>query len=120
MATHGKSTLTNSSSNQSEDQIFYIRRNGADAKCKLTNEGIVVLAGSLIRKDYVPSCPDRVKALREENKENIDANNVLTKDLLFKTPSGASAFVFGASTNGNVELKTEEGKTLKDIESVGI
>ncbi|GHU61166.1 methionine sulfoxide reductase [Clostridia bacterium] len=102
------------------EQIFYINRSGANAKSRLTNEGFVVLAGSIIRGDVVPSCPDYVKAVREDNKENIDKNHVLLKDLLFKTPSGASAFVLGASTNGTVEWKTKNGKRLKDIESEDI
>jgi hypothetical protein len=32
-------------------------------------------------------------------------------------PSGASAFVLGAPTNGNVKRNTENGKTLKEVES---
>jgi len=99
-----------------EMPILYIKRSGADAKAKLTNEGIVVLAGSIIRKDIVPSCPDYARKVREDNKDNLDENYVLQKDFLFKTPSGASAFVLGAPTNGNMEWKTEDGKTLKDFE----
>jgi hypothetical protein len=100
-----------------DEQIFVIKRSSANAKCKLTSEGIVVLAGSVIRKDVVPSCPDYAKAVRKDNKENIDANSVLLKDFLFTTPSGASSFVLGSPTNGNVEWKTEDGKSLKDIEN---
>jgi hypothetical protein len=96
---------------------LYITRSGANAKSRLTDEGIVVLAGSVIRKNLVPSCPDHVKAMRKDNKDNIDSNNVLLKDLLFKTPSSASSFVLGAPTNGNVEWKTEDGKVLKDLEN---
>ena len=65
----------------------------------------------------MPSCPDYAIAIREENKENIDAEFVLQKDLLFKTPSGASAFVLGAPTNGNAEWKTADGKSLKEVEA---
>jgi len=103
----------------SDGLFFHIKRSGANAKCRLTNEGIVVLAGSVIRKDVVPSCPDYAKAAREDNKDNIDENNVLLKELLFKTPSGASSFVLGAPTNGNVEWRTEDGRVLKDVESSG-
>lgn len=100
----------------SEEQLFYIRRSGADAKSKLTNEGIVVLAGSIIRKELVPSCRDHIKASRDENKENIDENSILLNDILFKSPSGASSFVLGAPTNGNIEWKTGDGKTLKEVD----
>ena len=101
-----------------EKPMLYIIRSGANAKSRLTDEGIVVLAGSVIRKDLVPSCPDHVKVVREDNKDNIDSNNALLKDLLFRTPSGASAFVLGAPTNGNIEWKTEDGKVLKDLENI--
>ena len=105
--------------NKCDDEIFifHIKRSGANAKAKLTNEGIVVLAESIIRKKIVPSCPDYVLAVREDNKEYIDGNGVLSKDILFKTPSGASSFVLGAPTNGNQEWQTEDGKTFKAIEA---
>jgi len=101
---------------QSEQQVFFIKKSGVNASARLTSEGLVVLAGSTIRRDAVPSCPDYAKAAREDNREYIDENGVLKKDVLFKTPSGASAFVLGASTNGNMEWKTAEGKALKEIE----
>lgn len=65
----------------------------------------------------MPSCPDYAKNAREDNKDYLDVSSVLQKDILFKTPSGASAFVLGAPTNGNIEWKTEDGKTLKEIEA---
>jgi len=97
-------------------QSLYIKRSGTNASAHLTNEGFVVLAGSVIRKDTVPSCPEFALSARKENKDYIDENAVLHKDILFRTPSGASAFVLGAPTNGNVEWKDENGKTLKEIE----
>jgi hypothetical protein len=100
-----------------KEHVFYIKRSNANAQARLTSEGVVVLTGSVIREGIVPSCPDFVKKVREDNKEYIDENNVLQKDILFKTPSGASAFVLGAPTNGNVEWKTEDGRTLKEVES---
>jgi hypothetical protein len=101
----------------SESPFFLIRRSGANARAKLTTEGIVVLAGSVIRKNVVPSCPAYAKAIREKNRQNMDKNGALLKDILFKTPSGASSFVLGAPTNGNVEWRTAEGKLLKEIEN---
>ncbi|QJC54043.1 GIY-YIG nuclease family protein [Paenibacillus albicereus] len=99
------------------EQVFFIKRSGANATARLTNEGLVVLSGSIIRKDILPSCPHFAKLAREDNKNYIEVNGLLTKDILFKTPSGASAFVLGASTNGNVEWKKEDGKTLKEVEA---
>lgn len=111
------STVSSSEEAPEVGEIFYIKRSGANSQARLTSEGLVVLAGSTIRKDTVPSCSDFVKSVREANKDNIDANNVLRNDMLFKTPSGASTFVLGAPSNGTVEWKTESGKTLKEVES---
>lgn len=107
----------NSDSTESDNMIFYIRRSGADAKGKLTSEGFVVLAGSKIRADIVPSCPDYVKTERKNNKDNIDENGIIRNEILFKSPSSSAAFVLGASANGNIEWKTDEGKILKDVEN---
>lgn len=100
---------------KSDRPTFFIKRSGANAKGCLTSKGFVVLSGSVIRKDTVPSCSDYVRKLRKDNKKYIDSNSVLQKDVLFETPSGASAFVLGAPTNGNQEWKTKSGKTLKEV-----
>lgn len=97
-------------------QFFFITRSGANAKGALTSEGFVVLAGATIRKKLVPSASSSIKAHRDRNRENFDDNGVVLKDILFRTPSGASSFVLGAHTNGNVEWKTEDGRTLNEIE----
>ena len=106
----------NSDSAESDNKIFYIRRSGADAKGKLTSEGFVVLAGSKIRADIVPSCPDYVKTETKNNKDNIDENSIIKNEILFKSPSSSAAFVLGASANGNIVWRTVEGKFLKDVE----
>ena len=77
----------------------------------------VVLAGSKIRADIVPSCPDYVKTERKNNKDNIDENSIIKNEILFKSPSSSAAFVLGASANGNIEWRTDEGKILKDVEN---
>jgi hypothetical protein len=100
-----------------EEALFYITRSGAAATCKLTHEGVVLLAGSLLRREVLSSCPAYTQALRAEYAAHLNAEGVLQRDILFKTPSGASAFVLGAPTNGYVEWKTAEGQSLKDIEA---
>ena len=95
--------------------MFCINGRGARAKGMLTEEGFVVLAGSMIRPDVTHSCPDYVKTSREKY-SGIIADNVLQKDILFNSPSAASSFVVGGSSNGTTEWKTGEGKTLKAVE----
>lgn len=112
-------TITTEDASREPHQLFFITRSCANAKGALISEGFVVLAGSTIRGELVPSASDSVRASRENSKENINSKGVVSKDLLFKTPSGASSFVLGASTNGNIEWKTKDGKTLKETESGG-
>lgn len=44
-----------------------------------------------------------------------DGVYILKVNLEFKSPSGASDFVLGGSTNGWVEWKNKHGKTLDEI-----
>ena len=46
---------------------------------------------------------------------NIDGKHILKVTLDFKTHSGASDFVLGGSTNGWVEWKNKDGKTLDEL-----
>lgn len=44
-----------------------------------------------------------------------DGKYYLTKVITFKTPSGASDFVLGGSTNGWSEWRDKDGKTLDEL-----
>lgn len=95
-----------------------IRKSGEiiEAKCKQTEEGFVVLKGSMINTIDSNSIPHGVKKAR--NNAVIDNNGILQENVLFQSPSYAAAFVNGRSTNGLTAWKDKEGKTLKDIEKV--
>lgn len=86
-----------------------------EAKCKQTNEGFVVLKGSLIETIDSDSIPPGIKERR--NKAKIDTNGILQEDILFRSPSYAGAFVIGGHLNGLTEWKTEDGRSLKEIEN---
>ena len=108
---------------QSDDEkiLFFkkkIRKSGliTEAKCKQTEEGFVVLKGSMINTIDSNSIPHGVKKAR--NNAVIDNNGILQGNVLFQSPSYAAAFVNGRSTNGLTAWKDKEGKTLKDIEKV--
>lgn len=111
--------------NKEQDElILYIssKRKGADkptkGQCKRTNEGFVVLAGSMIEENYTESTPNSVRLLKEkyiENNEIIDG--ILQEDKLFSSPSYAASFVLGRSINGKELWKTKEGLSLNDLET---
>lgn len=99
---------------------FFIKKRGANARAVQTAEGFIVLSGSVLSKDAVPSCPDSAINAREKYKSVIDENMVLLKDIPFKTPSGASSFVLLRSSNGNVDWITEQGTTFGKFESTKV
>lgn len=86
-----------------------------EAKCEQTNEGFVVLKNSHIETIDSDSIPPGIKDRRQ--KAQIDENGILQEDVLFRSPSYAAAFVIGGHANGLTEWKTEDGKTLKEIEN---
>lgn len=101
--------------------LFYLKRKSRksgqiiEAMCKQTKEGFVVLQGSHIETIDSQSIPSGIKDARKN--ANIDENEILQEDVLFNSPSYAAAFVIGGHANGLTEWKTEDGRTLKEIEA---
>ena len=86
-----------------------------EARCLQTSEGFVVQKGSHIETIDSDRIPPGIRKSRQT--AVIDANGILQKDVLFRSPSYAAAFVVGGHTNGLTDWKTINGKTLKEIES---
>ncbi|MCV4234494.1 GIY-YIG nuclease family protein [Virgibacillus sp. LDC1] len=111
---------TTSEAPRDEDLLLSLNRKSRKsgilihASCKQTNEGFVVLKGSLVETLDSDSIPPGVKEARQ--KANIDQDGVLQESILFRSPSYAAAFVVGGHANGLTEWKTKEGKSLKEIE----
>lgn len=116
-------TIQNTANKESDDYLEFsmeqkMQNSGmtVKAKCKRSSEGYIVLQGSVINsKTNEKTCSGVAKKARIKAK--IDENNTLLEDVLFSSPSAASMFVTGASSNGYTAWKTAEGKTLKDIET---
>ena len=86
-----------------------------EATGKQTSEGFVVLKGTHISPNDDNTIP---AILREQRKGTaLDDNGCLMEDILFNSPSYAAMFVFGKSANGLTSWKTEDGRTLKEIEA---
>lgn len=104
-----------------KDELFYCRSANYDATGQYTEEGLVVLKGSKARKDVAPSMAkyktgSRRGTLIAEGALVLEGNHyVFQRDVLFKTPSGASDAVTGASTNGWTLWRTKESKTLDEL-----
>ena len=100
-----------------EEPILFSCPKSAYAKAKRTSEGFVILRGSKISEECAKSAPNWVRELRKKNAQFIQSDGVISKDLLFNSPSAAASFVSGGSSNGLIAWKTEDGKTLKDLEA---
>ncbi len=93
----------------------------ADAKGIYTEEGFIVLKGSLIRKEWAAHVdrerPVREKMIADKILEVADDNSYrFTRDYLFRTPSPAAVMVLARSANGWTEWKDSQGKTLRENE----
>ncbi len=94
---------------------------GAEATMVERGGEYVVLAGSLLPPDEVPTCPDMARRRRDEMRTEgklvpADGGKLkLLQDVSFESPSGASTFVGGRSDNGWMTWKVKStGQTYKD------
>lgn len=86
-----------------------------------TDEGFVVFKGSTALKGTTESMAPGWIAFK---KELITSGRLVEKgllllfneDVLFNSPSAAAAVVYGNNANGRVLWKSEDGRTLKEIE----
>lgn len=105
-----------------DSKIYYVKGEGIDAKAQLLDDGSLnVLKGSLARIRETASFWGWSKAARgryvEDGTLKEVGNNlsyVFTKDILFKSPSAASATVMGRPSNGWTAWKDESGNTLDE------
>jgi len=107
--------------NVSDESIkLYLVRNSSKSKKTINAtalfnpKGFLVLKNSEIELIDSSSIPPKIKAARKN--AQIDEQGILLKDVLFSSPSAAAGFVLGGHTNGRMDWKTIEGKTLKEVQ----
>lgn len=110
--------MDNVKSSTSSD-IFHTTRNGISALGIYDGEKFQVLEGSQININKPVHLArynkQRAELLASGEISQVDGKYFLNITIGFNTPSGASDFVLGGSTNGWVEWKNSEGKTLNEI-----
>ncbi|MBK8319301.1 MAG: GIY-YIG nuclease family protein [Betaproteobacteria bacterium] len=112
-------------SNTTPQELFYCKRSGCSAVGEYTTEGFVVLSGSLGSPEVGNSYQNESFAKRRaqlitQGKAQFQNGWLMFKeDVLFSSPSGASAVVLGAPSNGWTDWKSADGKTLNEIKRVG-
>lgn len=113
-------SLEESSMKHQNNQLyFYIKAaRGADAKGVIVADGFAVLKGSKMASSTVPSIAQSLEKMRSSlmEKQIVDDNFQFVKDHIFTSPSLAAAIILGRNANGRTEWKTEEKKSIKNIE----
>lgn len=113
--------LAPAASDTQPSDYFYCTGGGTNARGLYTTSGFVVLAGSVGRKENVPSITGTSGA---SFRDKLVLNGVMkpdgdtvvfVKDHEFRSPSMAAVAVLGRTANGWLEWKDKEGKTLDAV-----
>jgi predicted type IV restriction endonuclease len=123
LSTVGYTFLKKPTEYESEDkEVFLCKGPDAEAKGFYSSEGLVVLQGSVARKEIAESAKDRHLKMRPtlladgSLKDNDEKSYIFTKDVVFSSPSNAAQNVLARNANGWIEWKREsDGKTLDEV-----
>lgn len=101
---------------------YHLRGRGIAAEGYEAPEGFVVLAGSQVATDTVPSIHRYMLTLRTSLQERgviqqDGAGMKLSQDYTFDSPSTAAGVLLGRTANGRVEWKDADGRTLRDSQT---
>lgn len=107
--------------NKGEGDVFYCRSSGADGRGLYTEEGFVVLKGSIGRLENVPSI---IGTPGERLRQRLLQDGVMTaqgekvvfqRDHLFRSPSIAALSLMGRTCNGWLDWRDKDGRTLDEL-----
>jgi hypothetical protein len=108
------------------NQPFLCTASGAHGRGQYTEEGFVVLKGSVGRLKNVPSIVGTAgeslrQRLLEQGVMRPEGDTVVfERDHLFRSPSMAAVALLGRTANGWIEWKTPQGKTLDEVKRQGV
>lgn len=109
---------------QAKRELLTCKIKNLEATGYLTPNGIVVLSGSQAvmnerasAKKYPGVLAQRNNLIEENHLVQQGSHLIFKKDVEFSSPSAAAAVVHGGSANGLIAWKTQDGKTLKELES---
>ena len=103
--------------------VLFCRIKGAEARGQRTANGFVVFRGSSAVLDQRRSAESYPYVVSQRNQMIADGSLIekngfliFTKDAEFSSPSAAAAVVHGGSANGLIAWKTNDGKSLKQLD----
>ena len=103
---------------QSPVTVYSVRGPDAQGQGRLTDDGFVVLRGSICRRDSVESASTQVASLRQPLLdadvigEDDEGRLAFFEDYTFGSPSSAAMAILGRTSNGWVDWKDGAGRTL--------
>lgn len=109
----------NNKHEQQPKTVYYIKAaRGADARGISEPDGFLVLKGSCVASTVTNSMSKYLLNLREAMMKSgvINSSYEFTKNQVFTSPSLAAAIVMGRNANGQTEWKTEDHKTIRQVE----
>ena len=95
---------------------YRLKGTGFDARGRQTMNGFTVLRGSMIRQSVSAHNEPWIQNRRNQFSSLIDNAFKLRESIAFSSPSAAASFVMGHQASGWIVWKTEDGKTLRDVE----
>jgi hypothetical protein len=107
------------------NELFFCTAVGVKGRGQFTEEGFVVLNGSVGRRKSVPSISGtaderfRLKLIDAQVMKVSEETLVFQKDYLFNSPSMAAVALLGRTANGWREWKTADGRTLDEVKRQG-
>lgn len=121
--------ISESEFSSENEEIFYIKNTKLQAKCRFNldiymfnsdNPQSGLMPFTLLKRSQISNVKSSLrKSLKQLRQECIDSNaikdGILQKDLrCFDSASYVAGFVLGRSSNGSIELRTNDGQTFKD------
>jgi len=100
-----------------EDKILYFYTKSFKGLGIETNDGFMVLKGSIINKASGHSLNSRNISLRKRLMEQniIDENYTFTENYVFSSSSTAGCIISGYSVSGPQSWKNKDGKSIKEL-----
>ncbi|MGO5384973.1 GIY-YIG nuclease family protein [Ligilactobacillus salivarius] len=121
--------ISESEFSSENEEIFYIKNTKLQAKCRFNldiymfnsdNPQSGLMPFTLLKGSQISNVKSSLrKSLKQLRQECIDSNaikdGILQKDLrCFDSASYVAGFILGRSSNGSIELRTNDGQTFKD------
>jgi len=112
--------VTTSNGNVTASPDYRLKGIDFDARGRQTMDGFTVLRGSKIRQSVSARNEPWIQHRRARYASSLDDAFKLLDSIAFSSPSAAASFVMGHQARGWNVWKTEDGKTLRDVEQSSI